>query len=194
LGSELRIVAVLIVALLVQAFGDGSNLPDSDAGQMNGAAYDSRVAEGARPSEGAGIPEAPLDTSGPTIVITSPKMNAVIAAPTITVAGTASDDVALAKVEVSLDGTHWLLTNGTSSWSVTLSLAVGGYWIRARAMDTSQKTNTTGIWVEVIPERTIFESFILPLGLLIIPVAAIVGLLADVVIWRRKMRERRRGA
>jgi Bacterial Ig domain len=134
-----------------------------------------------------------LDTTKPIIEITSPEMDTILEVPTLTVTGTASDDVAISKIEASFDGETWFLANGTSSWStwsITLVLPRGGIWVSAIAFDTSGNWDRTGVWVVVV-QRTVFESVVIPMFLWAIPVVAIAGLLADVVIWRRRMRTSR---
>lgn len=143
-------------------------------------------------NEGAGRPWAPSDTTDPMIEITSPRTGTILEVRTLTMTGIASDDVALSKVEASLDGKVWLLANGTSSWSITLVLPKGGSWVSALATDTAvpPNWNRTGVWVEVV-ERTVVESIVLPTFLWALPVVASVGLVADVVIWERRTRTSR---
>lgn len=131
-----------------------------------------------------------LDSTRPTIEITSPGINTILDVPTLTMTGTASDDVAISKIEASVDGETWFLANGTpswSTWSITLVLPRGGIWVSAIAFDTSGNWDRTGVWVVVV-ERTAFESVVLPMLFRAIPLVAFGGLLADVVIWRRKVR------
>ena len=92
---------------------------------------------------------ATVDTVSPTISITSPADGSALPSTSVTVSGTASDDVAVAKVELSTDGTTWILAAGTAPWSGTLTLAEGPNTIFARATDTSGNTATVSIAVTV---------------------------------------------
>ncbi|MFA4836167.1 MAG: GH25 family lysozyme, partial [Dehalococcoidia bacterium] len=56
------------------------------------------------------------DTACPVISITSPSDGASFTTPTITVSGTASDNVAVQKVEVKVGSGDWQLSTGTNSW------------------------------------------------------------------------------
>ena len=58
------------------------------------------------------------DATSPTIMISTPTQGTEFSAENITVSGTASDNEALDKVEVSLNSGAWLLASGTSSWSI----------------------------------------------------------------------------
>ena len=77
------------------------------------------------------------DTLDPFVAITSPSNGARLNATVVTVTGTASDNVGIVKVELSLDGVNWVLATGTTSWSGTLTLVEGLNTISARATDTS---------------------------------------------------------
>ncbi len=89
------------------------------------------------------------DTTDPTITISSPSDGATMTSASVTVTGTAADNVAVDKVEVSADGTNWVLATGSTSWSGTVTLAEGPNTIFARARDTSGNTATVSIAVTV---------------------------------------------
>ena len=75
----------------------------------------------------------------PTGAINSPANGATVTGIT-PVSGTASDNVAVAKVEVSIDGGGWALAAGTTNWSFSLNtpgLLNGTHTISARATDGS---------------------------------------------------------
>lgn len=183
-ATELRTVAVLF-ALLLPVGSAGFADPELLRGPGGFVSHHNALSG----HEDAGAPWAPSDTTDPMIEITSPRMGTILEVPTLTMTGIASDDVALSKVEASVDGKVWFLVNGTSPWSITLVLAKGGNWVSALATDTADPPNwnRTGVWVEVV-ERTAFERVVLPAFLGALPVVAFVGLVADVVIWRRRMR------
>ncbi len=107
----------------------------------------------------------------------------------MTVTGTASDDVAVAMVEVSLDGMNWMVATGTTSWSADLTLSAGQNTIRVRATDTSgnQVIATVAVTVDLDPGDGSHPADLLPGGLLtFIGVAvALVGLgLLAFLVWR----------
>lgn len=133
----------------------GNVLTYSDTAVANGVTYYYAVSAVTTAGEGPlsyEVPATPgLDTISPTIVIISPSSGAILNATTVAVTGTASDDVAISKVELSLDGTNWVPATGTTSWSVSLSLAEGPNTIRARATDTSgnQAETTAAVTLDV---------------------------------------------
>ena len=115
--------------------------------------------------------EVTLDTANPTVAITSPADGEMLTSALVTLTGTASDDVGVEKVELSTDGTSWVLATGTTSWSSTLTLAEGENTILARATDTSGNAATMSIAVTVVPP---------PPGLLASPLVIAVGIGAGV--------------
>jgi len=89
------------------------------------------------------------DTVPPTVGITFPQNGGSLQSTTVTLTGTASDDVAVAKVEVSLDRTMWVVAGGTTSWTATLTLREGPNMITVRATDTSGNVATATVTVSV---------------------------------------------
>lgn len=133
------------------------------------------------------------DTTNPSVAITSPANGATVTTTPVTVSGTASDDVAVSKVELSLDGTTWVLAAGTTSWSGSLTLVEGPNTIHARATDTSGNVARTSVSVTVQPPAPPPPP---PPGadlvLLVVAVALITGAaVAGVVILRRRREGRR---
>src|SRR2546428_850302 len=94
------------------------------------------VGEAPKSNEASATPTA-TDSTSPTIAIGSPSANSVLTRTSVTVTGTASDDVAVDRVELSTDGTTWTRATGTTSWSGTVTLQAGANVIYARATDTS---------------------------------------------------------
>ncbi len=92
----------------------------------------------------------PQDTAEPTIAITSPADGSTLASTFVTVFGTASDDVALDRVEGSADGVNWVLATGGMSWFLILNLTEGEHSIFARATDTSGNVAMVSIVVTVV--------------------------------------------
>jgi hypothetical protein len=90
------------------------------------------------------------DTTAPRVAVASPASGATVVG-TITVSGSASDNVALARVDVAVDGAFKTAT-GTASWSLgvdTRSYANGTHTLTARATDTSGNTASTSVTVTV---------------------------------------------
>ena len=79
------------------------------------------------------------DFTPPGVVLNFPVNGSTVSGSTL-VSGTASDNVAVAKVEVNVDGGTWSTAAGTTSWSFSLNtqnLLNGQHTIFARATDTS---------------------------------------------------------
>lgn len=94
----------------------------------------------------------------PSVSITSPGNSTTISLPAgatttnIPVTGSASDNVALSKVETSIDNQAYVLVNGTSNWSITYTgVTVGTHTITARATDTTGNQKTSTNTVSVVP-------------------------------------------
>ncbi len=83
------------------------------------------------------------DAANPTVTITNPPNNDVFwggpTGPNQAISGTASDDVALRRVDVSLNGGAWQLATGTTGWTANVTLAPGRNQITARAKDKAGK-------------------------------------------------------
>jgi hypothetical protein len=96
-------------------------------------------------------PIATSDTSAPSVAVTSPAGGATVKG-TIGVSGNASDDAAVARVELSVDGGGWMLTSGTTSWSFTLDTTIygdGPHTIAARASDMAGNSSSASVSVTV---------------------------------------------
>lgn len=102
--------------------------------------------EGPRSEEKEGTP---IDTIDPAVTITAPKDGDSLAPGMVEVTGTATDNIAVEKVEISKDATEWKLASGTTSWSGTLEMGSGEDTIYARATDTSGNVATASITVHV---------------------------------------------
>jgi hypothetical protein len=88
-----------------------------------------------------------LDTKVPTVAITSPKSGTKLTNSTVTVHGTAGDNLAVALVQYRLEnaaGTNdYEDATGTNSWTATVDgLIPGPNTIRVRAFDTSDNEST----------------------------------------------------
>ena len=84
------------------------------------------------------------DLTPPTVVINSPTNGATVAG-TISVSGTAADNVAVAKVEINIDNGTWITASGTTSWSYslnTVNVLNGEHVLYARATDTSSNVSS----------------------------------------------------
>jgi hypothetical protein len=85
------------------------------------------------------------DTTAPTVAISTPAAGATVSG-TVSVTGTASDNVSVAKVEFTADGSTWIQVSGTTSWSYswsTAGLPTGSRIISVRSTDTSKNVSTT---------------------------------------------------
>jgi len=160
----------------------------TDASVTNGLTYYYQVAgvngagEGARSAEVSATPVRP-DTSPPTLAITFPQNGTALSSATITVTGTASDNVAVQTVEVSADGTNWTAASGTAAWSESVTLHAGTNVIYARATDASGNRATVLITVTVAgagsgPDPVILAIILAEIGA--------VGVVLALIVWRRR--------
>jgi hypothetical protein len=83
------------------------------------------------------MPGVTPDVTLPTITITYPTARQKFTTATVTVRGTASDNVGLSKVQVKVGSGAWQTATGTTSWSKPVTLVKGSNKITARATDTS---------------------------------------------------------
>ena len=92
------------------------------------------------------------DVRPPSIFITSPVNGTTVGTATFNVSGTASDDIGVASVEISLSGIAWWPANGTADWSYPgLTLGEGISTIYARATDYEGKSNMSWIILAYVP-------------------------------------------
>jgi alpha-glucosidase (family GH31 glycosyl hydrolase) len=90
------------------------------------------------------IADPVFESIPPTVAISAPADGFTVTG-IVSVSGTASDNVAVAKVEVSIDGGGWSLASGTTNWSFSLdtqSLVNGLHSISARATDGSSNVSS----------------------------------------------------
>ena len=86
-----------------------------------------------------------VDDQAPVLKITSPKSNAKETNSTVTVTGTASDNVGVTTVGVQVNSSGWVMAEGSNNWSATLPVSSGANTVEAYAMDAAgniSKTNT----------------------------------------------------
>ncbi|MBI4057690.1 MAG: hypothetical protein HY399_09105, partial [Elusimicrobia bacterium] len=96
-------------------------------------------------------PQGPPDTTAPTISITSPANGATVSG-TISVLGTASDNVGVSQVQVQVDGGTPQNASGTTNWSFsynTSSLSNGSHTLSANARDAAGNNSSVSITVTV---------------------------------------------
>ncbi len=177
----------------------GNVLSYTDAGLTNGVTYYYQVSavngagEGQRSSEVSTMPAPPPDTTKPTVVIVSPTSGATVTSATLTVNGTASDNVAVQKVDLSMDGTNWVTATGTTSWSATVTLQEGSNTIYVRVTDTSGNTQTKTI--TVILQTPVSVAGLPPVVLIGVAVAIVIGVVAaaEVALTLSRRRAGRKG-
>ena len=111
------------------------------------AALVKSIQTGVLPSGGSGGGGGGSDTEAPTIQITSPCDGYSTTLTSITINGTASDNINISKVDVRVGSGTWINSTGTTNWSASVDLIEGTNIITARATDTSGNTNSTLISV-----------------------------------------------
>src|SRR2546430_6954135 len=89
------------------------------------------------------------DTVPPIITIDLPSNLSNVLSP-LTVTGTAFDNIAIRTVELRTDGSPFAkIATGTTSWTVSLTLATGNHTLEARAMDFAGNQQASEIFVTV---------------------------------------------
>jgi hypothetical protein len=91
------------------------------------------------------------DTQAPTLSISAP-VNGATVYQTVTVSGTASDNVGVTQVEVRVDSGTWNIATGTTSWQWdldTTGLSDGAHTINVRALDAAGNATTDSVSVTV---------------------------------------------
>lgn len=179
---------------LLHELGPIHTFEDSDV--VNGQPYHYQVSamnavgEGPRSQEVSGTPTATPDTTKPAVAIVSPASGATVTSAILTVAGTASDNVAVHRVELSTDGTNWVVAAGTTSWSGTLTLREGANTIHVRVTDTSGNNQTETMTVTL---RTSVEQAGLQPTVLIAAALVIVAAVASVAVALSRRKAGRKG-
>ena len=117
----------------------------------------------ARATDGAGrqtaepVPDISItvDTTDPSVGISSPGNNSTTTDTTPAITGTAWDANGIQKVEVQVDGGSFYTASGTSSWSYTTgALSAGAHTITARSTDNVNRTKTASITLNVLVPPT----------------------------------------
>ncbi|WP_242342129.1 Ig-like domain-containing protein [Anaeromyxobacter terrae] len=106
------------------------------------------------------------DVVAPRVTVTSPASAATVSG-TLTVTGTASDNIGLARVEVKESNAAYSAATGTSGWSLSLDtrgLSNGSHTFVARAVDTTGNVATTSFTVTVANGYS-KESLVTPEGI-----------------------------
>jgi len=84
---------------------------------------------------------APADEVAPSVTVVSPANNARLLDPHVTLAGTAHDDVALARVEYQLNDATYVPATGTTNWEAQLLLVPGRNVVFVRSEDSASNTS-----------------------------------------------------
>ena len=104
--------------------------------------------------------KAKPDRTNPAVKISSPSAAAAVR-DKITIAGSASDNVAVARVDVSLDGGPWVTATGTSSWSYlvdTRTYGNGSHSVTARAVDKTGNSSLASVSFTVANDLTLSDT------------------------------------
>jgi hypothetical protein len=122
-----RRLGVLVAVLLIAA-------------AVIGGALLSRPSPAFSPAQGG-------DTEPPQIEITSPADHSVVTSATLTVSGTASDNVAVVEVDLSTDLETWTEASGTTTWTGNVTVVNGSNTVFARATDADDNHVTDSVIV-----------------------------------------------
>ncbi len=90
------------------------------------------------------------DTRAPSIAIATPSAGSSVSG-AVTVAGSASDNVGISRVEVRVDAGTWQAASGAASWSTAIDAAAygdGTHTISARALDAAGNAASASVSVE----------------------------------------------
>ena len=105
-------------------------------------------------SSSKGVDITIIDDVPPLVNIIAPQMNHLQNSSKLEVRGNASDNVLLAKLEISLDMLQWTAFDAASEWSCSLTLEDGTYTIYVRATDHVGNTrivSVTGVTIDTKP-------------------------------------------
>jgi hypothetical protein len=108
------------------------------------------------------------DTTAPAVALTAPAPGAVVSG-TVSVAGTAADNAAVAKVEVAIDGGPYQPASGTTNWSWSWNTAGAtnaNHVVTARSTDTSGNVGSSAMSVSV-SNPAIGQHWVSPEGIVI---------------------------
>ncbi len=83
------------------------------------------------------VSTAPPETSRPTVAISSPAAGARLTSTPVIISGTASDNVAVAQVLYSLNGSSFQAATGTSAWQATGNPVPGLNTVQVKSVDTA---------------------------------------------------------
>lgn len=85
---------------------------------------------------------SPPDSTAPSATISNPAANGLtVATASLALAGSASDNVGVTAVFVRLNGGAWTQASGTTSWSLSVSLAAGSNYIEVYSRDAAANTS-----------------------------------------------------
>jgi hypothetical protein len=104
-----------------------------------------------------------IDTAAPSNSITSPLQDASFTNRAFTVTGTASDDIEVSNVYLSVDAGAFGVVSNTANWSTNLNLSSGIHTIQAFAKDLTGKVSATNtisflsgaIWFDNFDNNTV---------------------------------------
>jgi hypothetical protein len=125
------------------AYADGSHTLVARATDLAGNRATARIS--------VDSDNVPDDLAAPQVAIVSPTEGATVSG-TLTVVGTASDDIGVTRVEVSADGGAYRLAQGTGSWSLPLDTTAytdGSHTIKVKASDAVGRSSTASATVSV---------------------------------------------
>jgi parallel beta-helix repeat protein len=106
-----------------------------------------------------GVQPNNVDVTPPSVTITTPTGGQILSSTSITVTGTASDNIEVSSVQISVDGGAYQDVSGKTSWSYSISnLAQGSHTITVRAKDAANNMGTaTAAFAISLPQTPVPE-------------------------------------
>lgn len=127
------------------SYPDGTHTITAQATDSRGnTAVTTETVTFSNPPASTTTPPPPPDTTPPSVSIFAPVAGSTVSG-TSSVSGSASDNVGVSTVQVSVDGGAYQTAQGTSGWNYsidTTTLANGSHTLTARATDTSGNVST----------------------------------------------------
>jgi hypothetical protein len=92
------------------------------------------------------------DAGAPTVTVASPKAGARVTATSLTIQGTAKDNLTVWRVNYRIDGGDWQLASGSTNWNAQIALSPGSHTLQVYAEDTYGNRSKTNLVAFRVPD------------------------------------------